>query len=175
MVLKRIHLLMPLLGMLLLAGTASARPAVPDRPSPSSLADRIDTRLDAHWKADKVTPAPLADDLEFLRRALARAGNRPREAAPDDRGRRPAPVRRPPDPRPGNRSAARAEVTLIDLGLAAVGVWPRGASAGTRGGVVEQLQLPRTQAGEALRGLKDLAGRLEALGAQPGGASMSSG
>jgi len=35
---------------------------------PRALAQRIDHHLAQHWKADKVQPAPLADDAEFLRR-----------------------------------------------------------------------------------------------------------
>ncbi len=50
--------------VLLFAGTAVAGPA-----DPSELAARIDARAEAHWKADKIKPAPLAADAEFMRRA----------------------------------------------------------------------------------------------------------
>jgi hypothetical protein len=40
---------------------------------------------------------------------------------------------------------------------------------------IKELKRLRQQAGEALRGLKDLAGRLEVLSGQPGGESMKSG
>src|SRR5258708_4886075 len=46
------------------ASIASAAP-----PDPQKLADRIDAHLDARLKAEKATPAPAADDAEFLRRA----------------------------------------------------------------------------------------------------------
>src|SRR5688572_7818 len=36
---------------------------------PQKLADRIDAHLDARFAAEKVKPAPPADDAEFLRRA----------------------------------------------------------------------------------------------------------
>src|SRR5262245_65831517 len=42
-------------------------PAAP--PDPHTLANRIDERLGARWKRDGITPAPRADDAEFLRRA----------------------------------------------------------------------------------------------------------
>jgi len=35
---------------------------------PAALAERIDQHLAARWKADKIEPAPAADDAEFLRR-----------------------------------------------------------------------------------------------------------
>jgi hypothetical protein len=50
--------------VLLAAGPAPAAP-----PDPVQLAERIDAHLDARFKAEKVTPAPQADDAEFLRRA----------------------------------------------------------------------------------------------------------
>jgi hypothetical protein len=43
-------------------------PAIAGAPDPQELADRIDRQIAARWKADKITPAPLADDAEFLRR-----------------------------------------------------------------------------------------------------------
>jgi hypothetical protein len=49
---------------LLIASTCRA-----GSPDPQALADRIDARLDARIQAAKVTPAPMADDAEFLRRA----------------------------------------------------------------------------------------------------------
>jgi hypothetical protein len=48
----------------LLAGRGAAAP-----PDPQALADRIDAHLDARLAAAGVTPAPPADDAEFLRRA----------------------------------------------------------------------------------------------------------
>jgi hypothetical protein len=53
-----------LAGLVLLALTASAAPPDPVR----ELADRIDHHIAAKQKAEKVKPAPLADDAEFLRR-----------------------------------------------------------------------------------------------------------
>ncbi len=53
--------LLAVVGILLLAASASA--------DPQKLADRIDAHLDARFAAEKVTPAPPADDAEFLRRA----------------------------------------------------------------------------------------------------------
>ncbi|VTR98485.1 Uncharacterized protein OS=Planctomyces maris DSM 8797 GN=PM8797T_28914 PE=4 SV=1: PSCyt2: PSD1: PSD1 [Gemmata massiliana] len=51
-------------GFALIAASASAAP-----PVPAQLAARIDAHIDARLKAEKVTPAPRADDTEFLRRA----------------------------------------------------------------------------------------------------------
>src|SRR5262245_60291239 len=48
-------------------GTAAATPAAPD---PYALAAKIDQHLNAHLKDHRVTPAPKADDAEFLRRAM---------------------------------------------------------------------------------------------------------
>ncbi|HVJ84054.1 MAG TPA: DUF1549 and DUF1553 domain-containing protein [Caulifigura sp.] len=45
----------------------SAATAAPD--AAQQLADRIDALFDARWAKDKITPAPLAEDAEFLRRA----------------------------------------------------------------------------------------------------------
>jgi hypothetical protein len=56
-------------------------PAVAGAPAPSELATRIDKRLETRWKADKVRPAPLAEDAEFQRRAyLDITGRIPRPA-----------------------------------------------------------------------------------------------
>jgi hypothetical protein len=52
------------LFVLLAGGSAPAAP-----PDPARLAERIDAYLDARLKAERVTPAPRADDAEFLRRA----------------------------------------------------------------------------------------------------------
>jgi hypothetical protein len=52
---------------LLLVCAANAASAVP--PDPDRLAERIDAQIDARLKAENVTPAPRADDAEFLRRA----------------------------------------------------------------------------------------------------------
>jgi hypothetical protein len=60
---------MPVLALLILSGSLSARAAGPALSRPVELAARIDARLEARWKADKVQPAPPADDAEFLRRA----------------------------------------------------------------------------------------------------------
>ena len=49
------------------SSSRTAAPAAP--PDPAKLAERIDTHIDARLKAEKVTPAPRADDAEFLRRA----------------------------------------------------------------------------------------------------------
>src|SRR5262245_30209064 len=77
MVQDRFHLLMPALAAAL-CWTAPVAAAPPD---PSELAGRIDKRLEARWKQDKVQPAPLADDAEFLRRAyLDITGRIPRPA-----------------------------------------------------------------------------------------------
>jgi hypothetical protein len=58
------HLLIAFGAVLLVAGSASAAP-----PDPQTLADRIDSHIDARLKAAKVQPAPAANDAEFLRRA----------------------------------------------------------------------------------------------------------
>ncbi len=52
--------LFAVVAVLLLAGVSPA--------DPRKLADRIDAHLDARFAAEKVKPAPLADDAEFLRR-----------------------------------------------------------------------------------------------------------
>jgi hypothetical protein len=54
----------PLAVLVMAAGIASAAP-----PDPQALADRIDRRLNDRLAAAKATPAPAADDAEFLRRA----------------------------------------------------------------------------------------------------------
>lgn len=56
--------LLAIAGVLLSVATVHAAP-----PDPQKLADRIDSHIDARVKAGKVTPAPLAEDAEFLRRA----------------------------------------------------------------------------------------------------------
>ena len=48
-------------GMMVLASEALAADSAP-------LSARIDQQIEATWKANGVTPAPLADDAEFLRR-----------------------------------------------------------------------------------------------------------
>src|SRR5262245_43230746 len=56
-------------------------PVAAGAPDPLELANRIDKRLETRWKADKVQPAPLADDAEFLRRTfLDITGRIPRAA-----------------------------------------------------------------------------------------------
>jgi hypothetical protein len=52
-------------GFVLIVGPSAA--AGP--PDPTKLAERIDAHLDARLKAENATPAPPADDAEFLRRA----------------------------------------------------------------------------------------------------------
>src|SRR5690349_4809477 len=52
------------IGFALFAGVATAAP-----PDPAQLARKLDAQLDARFTAQKVTPAPQADDAEFLRRA----------------------------------------------------------------------------------------------------------
>jgi hypothetical protein len=47
----------------------AAAPGRAGAPDPRALAGRIDSRLDARMKAANATPAPPADDAEFLRRA----------------------------------------------------------------------------------------------------------
>ncbi len=59
-------------GALALAALLAAAPAA--RPKDNvrdarAMAGRIDAHLAARWQRDKVTPAPLADDAEFVRRA----------------------------------------------------------------------------------------------------------
>jgi hypothetical protein len=46
-----------------------ARPSFAAPPDPAKLAAQIDARIDARLKAEGATPAPAADDAEFLRRA----------------------------------------------------------------------------------------------------------
>jgi hypothetical protein len=70
-----------LLAQAIAAALFLPHPVVARLPDPSDLARRIDKRLEAHWKADRVQPAPLADDAEFLRRAyLDITGRIPRPA-----------------------------------------------------------------------------------------------
>ena len=71
------RVLLALLAATLLAASASARPAVPGPPRPADLAARIDARLEARWKADRVQPAPVADD-GILHANRATAQNDPR-------------------------------------------------------------------------------------------------
>jgi hypothetical protein len=52
----------------LLSAPASQAAAPVCRADPSALAARIDRRLEARFRADGITPAPPADDAEFLRR-----------------------------------------------------------------------------------------------------------
>src|SRR5262245_46506811 len=47
-----------------------ARSSVAGPPDPMALAIRINGHLEARWRADKIHPAPLAADAEFLRRAF---------------------------------------------------------------------------------------------------------
>jgi hypothetical protein len=55
--------------------------AITDPADPAELAARIDQRLEARWQADRVQPAPRANDAEFLRRAyLDVTGRIPRAA-----------------------------------------------------------------------------------------------
>ncbi len=62
--------LLALLGLAVLAGPLAAAPARTDTPraETADLAFRIDQLIEAGCKANKVQPAPLADDAEFLRR-----------------------------------------------------------------------------------------------------------
>lgn len=62
----RSHLLL-MLGGLLLAGSGSARAAIPDKDA-ATLAATIDRYLAAGWEANKIQPAPPASDGEFVRR-----------------------------------------------------------------------------------------------------------
>jgi hypothetical protein len=72
----RLGLLASALAALLFIGPAGA-----GAPDPSELAARIDKRLEMRWKAEKVQPAPLAEDAEFQRRAcLDITGRIPRPA-----------------------------------------------------------------------------------------------
>lgn len=68
-----------LLFALVAIGCQNSASAAP--PDPSVLARQIDQRLSARFKQDKVEPAPIADDAEFLRRAsLDITGRIPRVA-----------------------------------------------------------------------------------------------
>src|SRR5207244_7617843 len=58
----------------LLAGPLAAAP-----PDPVALSAKIDKHISEGWKANEVTPAPAADDAEFLRRVtLDLAGRVPK-------------------------------------------------------------------------------------------------
>ncbi len=61
-----------LVGLLSAPGPVSAGetspPAVSAPDAAQKLADRIDALIEQRWAADGITPAPLADDAEFLRR-----------------------------------------------------------------------------------------------------------
>jgi Protein of unknown function (DUF1553)/Protein of unknown function (DUF1549) len=54
------------LGFIVLAGWSSPKPVTAD--DARNLAARIDRHLESRWKSDGITPAPPADDAEFLRR-----------------------------------------------------------------------------------------------------------
>jgi hypothetical protein len=68
---RRSVVLLALTGALLPGepGCVSAGRADTAKRTPAQLAARIDEHLAAGWKAKKATPAPLADDAEFVRRA----------------------------------------------------------------------------------------------------------
>src|SRR5262249_35519068 len=57
-----------ILGLASWAGSATGQSSA-GAPDPAELARRIDRRLDAVFKANKVEPAPQTGDDEFLRRA----------------------------------------------------------------------------------------------------------
>src|SRR5688572_353076 len=64
-----------LLAAVVVSGTVWGADEIDDVPA---LADRIDRHIEARWQKEGVTPAPLADDAEFLRRAyLQIAGTLP--------------------------------------------------------------------------------------------------
>jgi len=48
---------------------SAATPAAAAPDAAQQLADRIDALVEAQWARDNITPAPIADDAEFLRRA----------------------------------------------------------------------------------------------------------
>jgi Protein of unknown function (DUF1549)/Protein of unknown function (DUF1553) len=64
MVLLRVGL--PIIALL---AALAGEPLLAAPPDPAKLAARIDERLDARWKSQRIEPAPRADDAEFLRRA----------------------------------------------------------------------------------------------------------
>src|SRR5262245_46618 len=64
MILLRVQNLLCILFVALAATTVRADP-----PGSAALAARIDGRLEARWKRERIQTAPLADDAEFLRRA----------------------------------------------------------------------------------------------------------
>lgn len=61
-VVERLPSLFVVFGLVLLAAAVGRADEARD------LAERIDRHLQARWKSDGITPAPLADDAEFLRR-----------------------------------------------------------------------------------------------------------
>jgi hypothetical protein len=61
--------LLALGALLAAAGAAPAAPGKDNLRDARALAERIDRALAERWQRDKVTPAPLADDAEFVRRA----------------------------------------------------------------------------------------------------------
>jgi hypothetical protein len=77
MLTARLHIL-PVTLVALLSVTL---PAVAGPPSAADLAARIDQRLEALWRSAQITPAPAANDGEFLRRvSLDIVGRIPRVA-----------------------------------------------------------------------------------------------
>ncbi|QDT53817.1 hypothetical protein Pan44_18410 [Caulifigura coniformis] len=58
-------------GPALIAAEAPAKASSEVAPSDAAqrLADRIDALIEAQWAKDNITPAPVAEDAEFLRRA----------------------------------------------------------------------------------------------------------
>jgi len=85
---------------LLVAAPALAAPAADTARDAKALADKIDKLVAERWAKEGVTPAPVADDAEFLRRAsLDLAGRIPSVA--EIRAFRPTP-RRTSGPRPSS-------------------------------------------------------------------------
>jgi len=70
-----------ILVLILIVGMSFVRSAVAGPRDAKELAARIDRRLENHWKAEKIQPAPHSDDAEFLRRIyLDITGRIPRPA-----------------------------------------------------------------------------------------------